>query len=140
MQTFVIRAFAADVLNTKFFAFNTPNIKNTFTSNASNAKKKKKKKKKNHQKIIFYSIDYLSSLSCLFLLSHSLSSFFLSSLQITSLKAPFKSIVVLHNQDLKVSTTLFTKSTLVVEIGVVDIEINCWSSRLAHGFCNCNCE
>ena len=81
MQTFVIRAFAADVLNTKFLAFNTPNIKNTFTSNASNAKKKKK----NHQKIIFYSIDYLSSLSCLFLLSHSLSSFFLSSLQITSL-------------------------------------------------------
>ena len=92
MQTFVIRAFAADVLNTKFLAFNTPNIKNTFTSNASNAKKKKKikksknqKKKKNHQKINFYSIDYLSSLSCLFLLSHSLSSFFLSSLQITSL-------------------------------------------------------
>ena len=51
MQTFVIRAFAADVLNTKFLAFNTPNIKNTFTSNASNAKKKKKKKikkSKNH--------------------------------------------------------------------------------------------
>ena len=44
MQTFVIRAFAADVLNTKFLAFNTPNIKNTFTSNASNVKKKKKKK------------------------------------------------------------------------------------------------
>ena len=46
MQTFVIRAFAADVLNTKFLAFNTPNIKNTFTSNASNAKKKKKTTKK----------------------------------------------------------------------------------------------
>ena len=49
MQTFVIRAFAADVLNTKFLAFNTPNIKNTFTSNASNAKKKKNKTKQNKQ-------------------------------------------------------------------------------------------
>ena len=52
MQTFVIRAFAADVLNAKFLAFNTPNIKNTFTSNASNAKKKKKIPPKNY--FLFY--------------------------------------------------------------------------------------
>lgn len=100
-----------------------------------------KKEKTNYSKIpkiIFCSIDYLSFLSCLFLLSHSLSSFSLSLLQITSLSTPFKSIVVLHNQDLRVSATLFTESTLAMEIGVVDIEINYWRSRLAHGFCNCD--
>ena len=59
MQTFVIRALASDVLNAKFLTFNIPNIKNTLTSNVSNAKKKKKKLFKNtNKKIIFYSIDY----------------------------------------------------------------------------------
>ena len=72
MQTFAIRAFAADVLNTKFLAFNTPNIKNTFTSNASNAKKKKKKKIKKKKKKTTKKLFFILLTICLL----SLASFF----------------------------------------------------------------